>query len=261
MLLKGRTENKKLNLNQPIPSVRRCSKMMTLHKIDKTKIENSLPIIPRPTPPPHKSVPVKSPGTVPFQWEEIPGQPKEHLKPQTHTFDRPKLPPARYPKDNSHTRLSLSKNFKIETKEEIIYSSDSGDCDEASVDAPRSFFSDPQTPKFMMDGFLPSAKAMVSVTHQYSHRNQSSFGEEKPQQHKMRIVNKEENLIAAFGFLPRLCSKSSVCILNHVPTASVRNRATLPSANKKLQSPPSSADPFTDTKNKVTIYGHVCYFL
>ncbi|KAI3457129.1 hypothetical protein Pfo_013792 [Paulownia fortunei] len=254
MLLKNMMEDKKLNFNQPILSVRRYSSIMTSQKADERKIDNALPVVPRL--PPYrselKSGPVRNPGAVPFQWEQIPGRPKEQIKPQTQKCDRPpiapKLPPGKYPKANEHdshhvtpstgdnkikavniphdsqTGPSLDKTTKhferIKEITEESKSSDSGDCDEAFVNAldtlsrsesfllncsmsgltgmddldantSGSFLTDSQTQEFMMGRFLPAAKALVSETPQYAPKKKSAV-QEQSQQLKKKIVNQDK---------------------------------------------------------------------
>ncbi|XP_012832928.1 PREDICTED: uncharacterized protein LOC105953794 isoform X2 [Erythranthe guttata] len=77
-------QNKKLNLNQPILSVRRQN--YSQNNYDETKTDKAVSVI-RPRLPLHrpepKSGPVKNPGTVPFHWEQTPGKPK----PQCENFE------------------------------------------------------------------------------------------------------------------------------------------------------------------------------
>ncbi|KAI3465844.1 hypothetical protein Pfo_022507 [Paulownia fortunei] len=348
-------EDKKLNFNQPLLSVRRYAPTVTSQRSDKRKTDNSHPVIPRL--PPHraelKSGPVRNAGAVPFVWEQTPGQPKEEIKPQTLNSDRPpiapKLPPGRFPKANqdchkvspntsgsknqavnvprtsdnkrlavdvssdSHSGPSHGKNVrKFESSKETTEekeSSDSGDSDGAYVDAldtlsrtesfflncsmsglsglddldvkqSGSFSTDLQAREFMMDRFLPAAKAMASETPQYAPKKQPVV-QEQPQQLK-KIVNQykpslrygpsfakryshypdneeeeesdddydqRENLPAVCGLLPRFCLKSSLCLLSPVPAMSVRTRVPTSSANKvKPRSSPAGS--YSETENE-----------
>lgn len=104
MNLKNLMEDKKLDFNQPLLSVRRVSSTAVSSQAEnKGKTDNSFPKIP---PLPFykselKSGPVRNPGTVPFIWEQTPGKPKDERKAQTLTRERsrigPKLPPGRVP--------------------------------------------------------------------------------------------------------------------------------------------------------------------
>ncbi|KAM2016675.1 hypothetical protein ACFX16_047062 [Malus domestica] len=102
MMLKNMMEEKQLDLDQPLLSVRRYSPTVVSSKADdKRKADKSLPKLP---PLPFykselKSGPVRHPGTVPFVWEQIPGRPKDERNSQTQGLERPattpRLPPGR----------------------------------------------------------------------------------------------------------------------------------------------------------------------
>ncbi|KAL0288718.1 UNVERIFIED_CONTAM: hypothetical protein Sangu_2645600 [Sesamum angustifolium] len=357
MLLKNLMEDKKLNFNQPLLSVRRYAPALTSQKSDQRKAESSRPVIPRF--PAYrselKSGPIRNPGAVPFVWEQTPGQPKEEIKSQTQNCDRPliapKLPPGRYPEANqqdcrkvppsisrsknqavnvpcasdnkkqavnvpreSHSNPSHDENDKIfESSKETVEekdSSDSGDSDGAYVDAldtlsrtesfflncstsglsglddldakpTGSFSMDLQTRDFMMNRFLPAAKAMASETPQYAPKRQHVV-QEQPQKVKnigtqfkpsLRYgpsfakryshyhddgeeeeesddeYDQQESLPAVCGLLPRFCLKSSLCLLNPVPAMSVRTRVPTSSANK-VQPRSSSAGSYSETENE-----------
>jgi hypothetical protein len=104
MNLKNLMEDKKLDFNQPLLSVRRVSSTAVSSQAEnKGKADNSLPKIP-PLPvykSELKSGPVRNAGTVPFIWEKTPGKPKDERKAQTLTCEQPhigpKLPPGRVP--------------------------------------------------------------------------------------------------------------------------------------------------------------------
>jgi hypothetical protein len=104
MNLKNLMEDKKLDFNQPLLSVRRVSSTAVYSQAEnKRKTDNSLPKIP-PLPvykSELKSGPVSNPGTVPFNWEKTPGKPKDERKARTPTREQPhtgpKLPPGRFP--------------------------------------------------------------------------------------------------------------------------------------------------------------------
>lgn len=102
MLLKSLMEDKQLDFNQPLLSVRRFSSTAAPSEAQvKKKTDNSLPKIP-PLPvykSELKSGPIRNPGSVPFLWEQTPGRPKDEGKSQTRSIERPpiapKLPPGR----------------------------------------------------------------------------------------------------------------------------------------------------------------------
>lgn len=104
MNLKNLMEDKQLDFNQPLLSVRRASSTAVSSRADhKRKMDNSLPKIP-PLPvykSELKSGPVRNPGTVPFVWEQTPGKPKAERKEHAIALEQPhiapKFPPGRVP--------------------------------------------------------------------------------------------------------------------------------------------------------------------
>ncbi|KAL2466658.1 Protein of unknown function (DUF688) [Abeliophyllum distichum] len=338
MLLKNLMEEKQLNFDQPLLSVRRCSPTVASEKDNKRKTGSSLPRIPRL--PPYKtevkSGPVTNPGTVPFLWEQCPGRPKEEIKPHNENSNRPpiapKLPPGKSSKVNQqdynkvYTSVSFNKtqagnvprdfqsvasldenvNKFVKCNETIEKETSlSGDSDEAYVDALDTFSSsesiflncstsglsgsdeldvkpfgtfstNPFTRDFMMDRFLPAAKAMSSDTPQFAPKKQPIV-QEKPRQIK-KIVNQDKpsmkhgpslvkhylqfqdndeeeesdddhdqrgNLPAVCGLLPRFCIKRSFCLINPLTALSMRTRLPKASVNK-LQGRSSAAGSFSE---------------
>ncbi|KAM5578339.1 hypothetical protein ABKV19_008582 [Rosa sericea] len=98
-------EEKQLNFNRPLLSVRRFSATTVSSEADdKRKTAKSQPKLP-PLPAYKselKSGPVRNPGTVPFIWEQIPGRPKDESIPKNQDLEgplvAPKLPPGRVSK-------------------------------------------------------------------------------------------------------------------------------------------------------------------
>ncbi|XP_022850567.1 uncharacterized protein LOC111372442 [Olea europaea var. sylvestris] len=114
MLLKNLMEEKQLNYDQPLLSVRRSE------KDNEMKTDKSLPVVPRL---PHyktelKSGPVTNPGTVPFYWEQRPGRPKEEIKQHDENSDRslitPKLPPGKSSTVNQQDCDKVYKNSNVD---------------------------------------------------------------------------------------------------------------------------------------------------
>lgn len=137
--------------------------------------------------------------------------------------------------------------------------------DEANVNRLGISSTDPQTREFMMDRFLPAAKAMASEAPQHASRRQpvprersiimkTAEGDRQPPlyqykpyimpQYVQETVEEEsededydfgetENFLAkGCGWIPKFCSKSSFCLLNPVPGVKVRSRAPLPPGRK-----------------------------
>ncbi|KAG5028465.1 hypothetical protein JHK87_011979 [Glycine soja] len=158
MMLKDLMEEKQLNLNQPLLSVRRFSSTLASETDHKGKSDNSLARLP--LPPAYKSelnsVPKKNARNFPFVWEKAPGRPKDESKLQTQDFEKPPItsnfPLGRVSKtkqqslaktrtgstlSNSQSVASLdkeaTKHSKGETREKESSGSDDGD--EAYEDA------------------------------------------------------------------------------------------------------------------------------
>lgn len=240
MILKDIMEEKQLNFNQPLLSVRRFSSTVA-SETDKT--QPNLPAYKSEL----KSGPVRDAGKVPFVWEKTPGRPKDETKLHTQAVKNPpiitpNLPPGRVSKvlkkQDSDTEmrtgstLSRSQDVaalirevtkhvssleeKIRAEKESSDSDDDGD--ETFLDAldtlsrtesffmssrmsgwdgdddevvqvqPSGSFSSDRARDFIIDRFLPAAKAMTSETPQYSSRK-TLVGQE---QHKKKAVNTEK---------------------------------------------------------------------
>ncbi|XP_077228921.1 uncharacterized protein LOC143861856 [Tasmannia lanceolata] len=121
---------------------------------------------------------------------------------------------------------------------------------------------DSQARNFMIDRFLPAAKAMTSETPQYAPRKQNSMREQTrkvnridgnernvPQKYRPHVIpqhpqdesdDEDEgyedtgNLSAKVcGILPRFCLKNSFCLLNPVPGMKIRSRVPLSPIGRK----------------------------
>ncbi|KAH6775405.1 hypothetical protein C2S52_012966 [Perilla frutescens var. hirtella] len=341
MLLKNLMEDKQLNFDQPLLSVRRHGPSVTSQKRDNRRIDSYSHQV-RHRLPTHvselKSGPIRDPGAVPFLWEQSPGQPKEEAKPQIRNFDKPpiapKLPPGRYRKakqqdyrnvsqdttgmnqavnvpcisENKKQEVNVSCNSRtgpsndesvrnIESSKDIAEekeSSDSEDSDEAYVDAldtlsraessflncsmsglsgledldvkpSRSFSKDPQAREFMMDRFIPAAKAMASETPYAPKKQPVQLQIEQPKKTSNECkpslrygpsfakrddeYDQQANLSSVCGLLPRFCLKSSVCLINPVPAMSVRTRVPTSSANK-VRPRSSSSGSYSEMENE-----------
>lgn len=329
-------EDKQLDFNQPLLSVRRVSSTAVSSQADnKRKTDKSLPNIP-PLPvykSELKSGPVSNPGTVPFVWEQTPGRPKDESKALTLALQRPpitpKLPPGRFsnikqkgsderskittvtqsktekvlprPRNVSSLDKNVTKHESSKEKTEVEEGSGLEDDDETYLDAvdtisrtesfcmncsisglsgldgpdvkPSGTFStDPQTRDFMMDRFLPAAKAMASETPQHAIwkqpvlRDQLRQGEKVvsrdkcgPRNHYTQNVSpyythdidgkKSENEVDDYdgseissakvcGLIPRFCLRNSFCLLNPVPGMRMQTSGPVTSVRRvKAKSP------------------------
>ncbi|KAG2397080.1 uncharacterized protein HKW66_Vig0245530 [Vigna angularis] len=233
MILKNLMEEKQLDFDQPLLSVRRISSTVASEKENKRKPHKAVPK--RPPLPFYKSDlksgPVSNPGTVPFVWEKIPGKPKNESRLQTQAVEQasvaPKLPPGRVlkadqqdsdkvPKVTSVTQSSTESSVsdpehaasldnqvtKHESPKEVIEKASSGsdnedetyldaldtlsrtesffmscsvsglsEWDDHEVQPSGSFPTDQQARDFIIDRFLPAAKAMASETPSLQHHS------------------------------------------------------------------------------------------
>lgn len=302
MSLRDLMEDKQLNFNQPLLSVRRNSSIVASCKDDMIRshsdsIGRKLNI----PQPPHfkselKSGPVSNPGVVPFFWEQIPGKPKDEVKPEAdHTSERPvpKLPPGRtlvanqWNSENGAGSFNSSKAVVVD--DDHYESADEGDvfldaldtlsrtqssvflnCSVSNLDepegrpSPETFSTDPQTREFMINRFLPAAKAMasemISDIPQYAPKKLQAEVQEQSTRQLKKVVKPDrqpqkqyahssarlyyqphdyeegsddddynhEDPVKACGLLPRFCFRSSFGLLNPLPGMSVRTRVPKP---------------------------------
>ncbi|KAK2370754.1 hypothetical protein QL285_083771 [Trifolium repens] len=242
-------EKNKLNLNQPILSVRRVKSTIASESNDKRKsTDNSLARLP-------PSGPVRV-GAIPFQWEKTPGKPKDisviENEIGSNVFSSQNVV-------SFDKKVILHESGKEGIEEKV--GSDSDDGDESFQDArdtlsrtesffmggrmslyddhevqvlqPNgSFLSDEKARDFMIDRFLPAAKAMISETHQYASKKPIvGQGQQKPlwkigstekssplNQHRLKSLRHKEGVVfesddsenytanaTACGLLPHFC--------------------------------------------------------
>lgn len=157
----------------------------------------------------------------------------------------------------------------------------------------RSFSADPQVRNFMMDRFLPAAQAMATGLPQCPPRKPAKLAERVvngehrlrrvplPYQHRPSFIarypheeidssdgdddgnNYERSgyfTSKACGLLPRLCMKSSLCLLNPMPGMKVggRQRRLPPSTNRKISSVLHNNGPLSEAENELweAVYKH-----
>ncbi|KAL4586348.1 hypothetical protein LXL04_010984 [Taraxacum kok-saghyz] len=131
-------EDKRLNINQPLLSVRRHSPKASSQKNESRKFGSYLPTMPpiEPLKTEFKLSPLKNTGNIPFVWEHSPGRPKDHetnnqIPSMESPLGIPKLPPGRISKpkkkdpdhittttteDHNHIHSSLQSVFQTESK-------------------------------------------------------------------------------------------------------------------------------------------------
>lgn len=156
-----------------------------------------------------------------------------------------------------------------------------------------SFFTDPQVRDLMMDRFLPAAKAMTTGSPQCPPRKPARVVERvENSEHRLRRVplpyQHRPNFVARYphdeiessdcdddvnnyegsghftskacGLLPRLCMKSSFCLLNPMPGMKVggRQRRLRPSTSRKNSSVLPNNGPLSQAENELweAVYKH-----
>ncbi|MCL7024197.1 hypothetical protein MKW94_001373 [Papaver nudicaule] len=156
-----------------------------------------------------------------------------------------------------------------------------------------TFSTDPKTRDFMMGRFLPAAKAMASDTPQYAPRRQGVAAREPLLRQLPRVVNEDtsnllqitpyaepkfvsedeseddedddyseagDSLSKGCGLFPRLCLRSSACLLNPVPGMKVRSRIPV-SSSRQVKAWTRAEKPqlhtrTNDEKKSETVYKH-----
>nr|GMD91530.1 uncharacterized protein LOC109168038 isoform X1 [Ipomoea batatas] len=232
-MVRKNQDEKKLKLNQPILSVRRSG------KDDKLKIDDSSSLHSVPQSALYRSEskldPVRSPGVVPFVWEESPGKPKDGVKLENDTTGRPRVVP-RLPHGRIMAKTNNQQCFDSEISEDEAYAESSKskvffvDCKSGSFkgsDEPGRTSS--ETRDFMIVVHeLPRLRKNVAKADRPPrlqlepsggwHCYQSHDCEDEEHKHETLFPAK------ACGVVPRLCVRSSIFIMNPVPAMSVQTR-------------------------------------
>ncbi|CAJ2660615.1 unnamed protein product [Trifolium pratense] len=258
MLVRDLMEKKKLNLNQPILSVRRVRSTIASESDDKRKsTNNSLARLP-------PSGPVRV-GAIPFQWEKTPGKPKDISviengigsnvsgSQNVVSFDKKVIlhesgkegieEKAGSDSDDGNESFKDARDTLSRTESFFMSGRMSGvyDDHEVQVQPKGSFLSDEKARDFMIDRFLPAAKAMISETHHYASKKPIvGQGQQKQlwkigstenssplNQHRLKSlrhkeggvfeIDDSENYTTTCGLFPHFC------LLNPVPAERMEN--------------------------------------
>lgn len=117
-MLKNLMEEKQLDFNAPLLSVRRFTSTAASNTEDNMRVEKfqrkKFPLASYK--PELKSGPLRNPGAVPFVWEQIPGRPKDGSGPHPKTLELPPLAPKLPPGRIVHVKQASSAK-SIEDKE------------------------------------------------------------------------------------------------------------------------------------------------
>ncbi|KAK1412289.1 hypothetical protein QVD17_33418 [Tagetes erecta] len=233
-------DEKQLDLNAPLLSVRRLSASTSDLAAANSSRKKSIPVIKSQWEPEQE---VTKPAAVPFIWEQIPGQAKDRKKPE-----------SQQPKSSQISQRFDAEPMQVDENETLSMSFScnysEGDTD---TECSRSFCSDFQTRDYLMNRFLPAAKSMIVETPQYVAKKQEEpvveppkyvkkvySGELRPlllEKYPVNSYNHEsdkESVVVdddvkkkpskkGFGFfLPRICTKRSSCLSNPMPGPKVK---------------------------------------
>lgn len=235
---------KKINFNQPILSVRRCSLKMASNIADETKTKNVMPRL-HPHTPDLNSGPVINAGGVPFQWEQIPGKPKEETERQ-HVNRYPNIG-DNLMKDDDCDESLVDEIDSLSRTESFVSScsmSSINGVDDLDDDSSRTFSTDPrEVKKEVVKHEKPGFWYRPTFAKSCSYYNDK---EEKQEKEVCHDHDDHENLLTVCCLFPRSCLKSSICFVNPVPATSVMARfSVFPSTGC------SSADSLSETENEV----------
>ncbi|KAL1555680.1 hypothetical protein AAHA92_11387 [Salvia divinorum] len=223
---------KKLNFNQPILSVRKYS-----HIVDQRE---GFPIIHRLSHhrPEHNSDPVRNPGSVPFQWEQIPGRPKEEILAQSQDYVRP----------------FVWEQIPGRQEEEILTQ---------SHNCARPPFVSPESPprvealrETSSDSDASSEPVVDLGVRQREHERRKVVYQEKSivlhcrPSFRRGGSDRHENAIRVSCLMPRAFLKSTVSSLNPVPEMSRAHVMTFPGGRTLCESAVSGSS--TEGENEVT---------
>ncbi|KAL1346005.1 hypothetical protein AAHE18_08G157300 [Arachis hypogaea] len=230
MLLKDLMEEKQLNLSQPLLSVRRYSSTKSSKR--NKRDSNSSTRLPSPPlyKSDLKSGPVRTAGAVPFVWEKAPGKPKEQSNSQKHGLITPNPPPGKVSKVNRKQCFdavstcgsnNVSDSVRISDKEDVkekekVAGSDSDDenfvdaletlsrtesffmsttsvfDDQEVLEQSRSLSSLSSNRDFIIDRFLPAAKALTSGTQPYASSFRKTIVGQEQQRKEVKTVLRPE---------------------------------------------------------------------
>ncbi|KAL6562058.1 hypothetical protein OROGR_003065 [Orobanche gracilis] len=315
-------EKRQLDFNAPLLSARRfssprnSSELVVQRKVLDKRVPPGL----------HQPLPlnksdwesddITKPASVPFNWEQSPGRPKNEARTRPREpSDTPRLPPGRLSGPSKYTSgersnghmvssfsdhaslleklaASLKCNDESDSESEQVYDDTYSDaintislaetCNvsgvsgyhDSGVKPSGTFGIDKQTLDFMMDRFLPAAKAAVLEIPQYVVAKKPPVSNEKVKEVKragsgevvkptFRKYGLDDPILPyyrqqqgfdnvesedeedresgapvkksgkAWGILPRICAKSTLCLLNPMPAMKSKSRPPTPSAGEE----------------------------
>ncbi|KAL9842586.1 hypothetical protein AtNW77_Chr2g0250921 [Arabidopsis thaliana] len=270
-------EEKQLDFNRPLISIRRPTQ--TSESESKTRSFDSVTNMIPPSPPVYKSDiksgPVRNPGTVPFQWEHKPGKPKDERKPVLQSFRVVELgrKPESTGADHQTKTVSSSDKYLVEDAKSNSSRAVSGasglDGSGILVEPFGTLSTDRQTQDLMMGRFLPAAKALTSESPPHLARKPP-----KPEEPVKQLMKKKQNKVeqnpyrfrhspdqeeedgnissmmasGVCGLLPQLCLRSSLGLLNPVPSVRMQQQRAV--SVRRMRSKYQDSAPSNETHNK-----------
>lgn len=245
-------DEKRLNIEAPLLSVRRSASSQ------KTLDKKHILLYPKSDSTVKKST---EPVTVPFNWDNILGR----SKPKQHVTPSPTFSKETEEEENDDVYSDALDTIMSPPESVLMNCSVSGisglELDHSNVNKSGTFHRDQKSRDFMMNRFLPAAKAMTVQVPEYTStsRKQSvvveqarevnrSFREEKKlmlknyisdilqssNQYETEEESEDDRYGSAHvsakgcGLLPQLRFKNSLCLLNPVPGMKLRNIVPMP---------------------------------
>ncbi|CAL5200314.1 unnamed protein product [Lathyrus oleraceus] len=214
-------EKNQLNLNQPLLSVRRFTSTLASESDNTDNSFAKLPYLPYKSE--LSSVPVRNAGAVPFQWEKTPGKPKDVsvIEREKEGFEEK----GGSDSDDGDESFQDARDALSRTESFFMRSSMSSDDREVHVQRNGGFASHEHARDFMIDRFLPAAKAMITETPQCASKKEG-FGQgqqkqiwkirssEKPSpfnQHKPKSVRYREGSVFESGDSENYITNTTAC--------------------------------------------------
>lgn len=259
-------DEKRLNIEAPLLSVRRSAASQ------KTSDKKHILLYPKSDSTMHQRT---EPVAVPFNWENILGRSKSKEPPvtPTPTFNKETEDERRGSKGNDVDNAYSDALDTMSPPESVLMSCGvsgmSGlELDNSNANKSGTFHTDQKNRDFMMNRFLPAAKAMTLQVPEFASRMQSvvmeqarevnrSFREQK----KLLLKNYISDIIQSSnqceteeeseddkhdsanasakgcGLLPQLHIKNSLCLLNPVPGMKLRNIVPMSSSAYEVAKP------------------------
>ncbi|KAG4999935.1 hypothetical protein JHK87_021007 [Glycine soja] len=246
-------DERKLNIDAPLMSVRRS------FGISPSLTEANKKILEKPQTLPHYKSDtaldqVTEPVAVPFNWEHIPGRPKDYdgsePQPPTQASITPTLPPGKstnVAKQSLEKEPNVANNFRPSSISNSLR--EKIDCDKEHKDEKinkvedNDDYDDDKQPREFIKLVPEQKKSFVNrhITDIVPYTGQCQEEEEEEEEESDDETNDYANNSAkGCGLFPRLCVRNSLCLLNPVPGTKMGNQFPLYSAYEVVKPDKSS---------------------